>query len=150
MKIEEAIQQSKPFNTPLEKVVVNLAYTTNWVSVNSNGCLTDFGLSMQQYNILRILRGQGSNGVTVKFLIERMLDKNSNASRLVDKLVLKEYVIRVQSEVDRRRVDVFITDKGLAVLKEATQQIELGMEGIRNLSDQEYNTLSDLLDKMRG
>jgi DNA-binding MarR family transcriptional regulator len=106
-------------------------------------------LSMQQYNVLRILRGQHPKSVTVKFIIERMLDKSSNASRLVDKLLAKGLVERTQSPEDRRRVDIMISKKGLELLKKLAVDFDNVNKSL-NLTEKEARSLSDLLDKMRS
>ena len=106
---------------------------------------------MQQFNILRILRGRGGKPATVKLLTERMIDKMSNASRLVDKLKEKGFVRRQECEEDRRRVDIVITQRGLEITNKASEAVTRTFEaGIRRLSDMDLDTLSNLLDKMRG
>lgn len=149
MKIEDEIKQTKPFINPQIKAVVNMSFTASWLSTIQTQNLKRFGISLQQYNILRILKGMHPEPATVKILIERMIDKNSNASRLVDKLKIKGLVERNACEEDRRRVDVLITEKGLKVLEESTKVLENQNNKI-NLTDEEAILLSDLLDKMRG
>jgi DNA-binding MarR family transcriptional regulator len=114
------------------------------------GLLKPFDLSPQQYNVLRILRGQFPNPITVNGIIERMLDKMSNASRLVDKLLLKGYVSRCDNATDRRACDIRITETGSQILKQI-DEIQLNWESSRQfLTDDEADTLSRLLDKLRG
>lgn len=150
MTIEEEIKQ-KTFASPHHKVVVNLIYTNNWLVSRHADALKPFGLSIQQYNVLRILRGQFPNAITVNAIIDRMLDKMSNASRLVDKLVAKELVNRVECPKDRRAVDVSITDKGLGLLAEIDRQSgEWQADIVERLSDEEAEQLSGLLDKIRS
>lgn len=148
MKIEEEIKQTKPFNNPQVKAIVNLLFSCSWLSAKQARMLKPFGLSMQQYNILRILKGMHPEPATVKLLIERMLDKTSNASRLVDKLKLKGLVERKACKVDRRRVDVMITAEGIVLLERIAGLMDNDHD-IINLNDEEANLLSDLLDKMR-
>lgn len=150
MSIEDAIKQTKGFSNPTEKAIVNIQYTTSWLNIISNEIFASYDLSIQQYNILRIIRGQQGKSVTVKFLIDRMLDKSSNASRLVDKLFMKKYVTREQCETDRRRVDIFITDSGLKALKEIDALHGIELKKRIKLTNKEANQLSDLLDKLRG
>lgn len=149
MKIEDAIKQTKGFKNLTEKVVVNIQYTSSWLNQLNSDIFSPYDLSIQQYNILRIIRGQKGKSVTVKLLIERMLDKSSNASRLVDKLYAKKYVTREQCDTDRRRVDIFITDLGLQTLKKIDALNEDKLKKQINLTDEEANQLSDLLDKLR-
>jgi len=149
MRIEEEIQQTKPFPNPQTKALVNLAFTSSWIEGEQAKFLKPFGISIQQYNILRILKGRRPKPATVKLLIERMIDKNSNASRLVDKLLNKGLLERNACLEDRRRVDVTITEAGLAMIDKVTTAMEQSSV-LLYLDDQEANQLSDLLDKMRG
>jgi DNA-binding MarR family transcriptional regulator len=149
MKIEEEIRQTKPFPNPQTKALVNLAFTASWIDGEQAKFLKPFGISIQQYNILRILKGMRPKPATVKILIERMIDKNSNASRLVDKLLKKGLVERNACLQDRRRVDVLITEAGLQMIEEVAAAME-NIPMLLHLSNEEANQLSDLLDKMRG
>ncbi len=149
MKIEEEIKQTKPFVNPQTKALVNLAFTSSWIEGEQAKLLKPFGISIQQYNILRILKGMRPKPATVKVLIERMIDKNSNASRLVDKLLKKGLVERNACLEDRRRVDVVITEQGLDMIDEVAIAMKHSSI-LLHLSDDEANQLSDLLDKMRG
>ncbi|MDX5419389.1 MAG: MarR family transcriptional regulator [Hymenobacteraceae bacterium] len=149
MKIEEEIKQPV-FKSPYQKAYINLVYTAGRVQQEQSAQFKQYGVTLPQYNILRILRGQYPKPATVSLLIERMLDKTSNASRIVDKLVVKELVTRHQCPNDRRTVDVLITEKGLALLKEM-DDLEGGKgTGITQLSEEEALELSRLLDKVRG
>ncbi len=112
--------------------------------------LKPYGISLQQFNILRILRGMHPEPASIKLLTERMIDKMSNASRLVDKLAVKGLVVRTGCDSDRRRVDVQITDKGLDLLEEASGIVQTTMhEAFNKLSVEETVLLNDLLDRMR-
>ena len=149
MKIEEAIQQKK-FISEHQKALINLIYTSGQVLSSNTRLLRPFNISQQQFNILRILRGMNPQPATVKLLTERMLDKMSNASRLVEKLKQKGLVERVISENDRRRVDISITDEGLKLVEAASIVIEEDMGRVREvLTEEEARQLSDLLDKVR-
>src|SRR6218665_1066793 len=101
--LEEEIKQ-KSFKSPQQKLAVNLLYTTNWLNRHYDEFFRDLDLTTQQYNVLRILRGQHPNPSTLKLVKERMLDPMSDASRIIDKLVAKEYVLRGQCPSDRRSV----------------------------------------------
>lgn len=150
MKIEEAIQQKK-FISEHQKALINLLYTSGQVLSNNTRTLRPFNISQQQFNILRILRGMHPQPATVKLLTARMLDKMSNASRLVEKLKQKGLVERLTCEDDRRRVDISITEKGLTLVGEASIEIEADMAKIRSvLTNEEARQLSDLLDKVRA
>lgn len=150
MKIEEAIQQ-KIFISEYQKALINLLYTSGQVLSNNTRVLRPFNISQQQFNILRILRGMHPQPATVKLLTERMLDKMSNASRLVEKLKQKDFVERLVCENDRRRVDISITAKGLELVEKASEAIEGDMARIESvLTKEEALQLSDLLDKVRA
>ncbi|AQG79866.1 MarR family winged helix-turn-helix transcriptional regulator [Spirosoma montaniterrae] len=150
MSIEADIKQTIPFKSPYHRVMVNLIYTSNWVADSQTRMLKPFGLTLQQYNVLRILRGQFPNPVKVSDITERMLDKMSNASRLVDKLVAKKLVLRTECPSDRRAVDVVITDAGLALLKRLdVYQGEWDTIHRDKLTEDEAVQLSHLLDRLR-
>lgn len=148
MKIEEAIKQSS-FSNEKEKVVVNILYTSSWINYQHHCLFKSRDLSMQQYNVLRILKGQYPETATVNLLIDRMLDKSSNASRIVEKLRAKGLVERKACSKDRRRVDVLITEKGLALLEEATAEMQSLEWNQNNLTQKEAQELNRLLDKLR-
>lgn len=149
MEIGKEIKQEK-FKNEYQKMLVNILFTSSWLSSKHACSLKPYGISVQQYNILRILRGQYPSPVTINLLIDRMLDKNSNASRLVEKLRLKKLVERAICPNDRRAVNVLITHKGLTLLTELDKQEELFLKELRNLNSKEAESLSLLLDKLRG
>ncbi|MCP9767695.1 MarR family transcriptional regulator [Lacihabitans sp. LS3-19] len=150
MSLEQEIKQTKPFKNNHEKTMVNIIFTNNWLNFKQNKFLKEFDISSQQYNVLRILNGQKGKAITINEIIERMLDKMSNASRLVDKLFAKGYVSRDQKIGNRRACDVKITPKGSAFL----EQVNAGMIPLDNvmgdLTESEFDELNRLLDKLRG
>lgn len=148
MEIGREIKQER-FKNEHQKMLINIFFTSSWLSSKHSCTLKPYGISVQQYNILRILRGQHPNPVTINLLIDRMLDKNSNASRLVEKLRLKKLVERAVSLDDRRAVNVVITQKGLTLLTELDKQEELFLKELKNLSAKEAELVSNLLDKLR-
>lgn len=149
MKIEDAIKQTN-FQSEYQKASLNIMYTSAWITQSSAAILKPYGLTWQQFNVLRILRGRHPEPATVKLLMERMIDKMSNASRLVDKLLAKGLVKRVTSSADRRRVDVSITEEGLELLKETSAKMEKGLGFFENpLTSEEAAELNRLLDKFR-
>lgn len=149
MKIEEEIKQDK-FHSEYQKLAINILFTSNWLSANSTKILKPYGISPQQYNVLRILKGQSPKAISVSNIMERMIDKMSNTSRLVEKLRQKELIERVTCESDRRQVDVKITHKGLALLEKVNKEMNAFKNIADNLSEQETKTINQLLDKMRG
>jgi DNA-binding MarR family transcriptional regulator len=148
MRIEDEIKQQK-FSSEYQKAIINILYTSNFLSLIHSKTLKPYGISPEQFNILRILRGQYPQPATVKLLIERMLNKSSNASRLVEKLRLKGLVDRKEVPNNRREVDVFITEKGLELLDKLDKK---GLEDNKNsdkITDQELKELNRVLDKIR-
>lgn len=149
MRIEEAIQQQK-FKSELHKAQVNLLYTAAWMNQQSTQALKPYNISIQQFNILRILRGLHPEQATVKLLTERMIDKMSNASRLVEKLKKKGLVERENCQEDRRRVNISITEAGLELLATASCALEkASLRQLEYLNDDEAALLNELLDRIR-
>lgn len=148
MRIEEEINQ-RQFQSSEQKALINILFTTSWLSKEQSKVLKPFGLSMQQFNILRILRGMKGQPATVKLLTERMIDRMSNASRLVDKLLQKGLVRREICSEDRRKVDIFISDKGMSLAELASAAIDNSISDIVGLDSDEAALLSNLLDKLR-
>lgn len=149
MRLEDEIVQKK-FRSETHKLGVNLVYTFNWVDAFSQNHFKKYGVTGQQFNVLRILRGQHPNPATIKLLKERMLDKMSDASRIVEKLRVKGLVERHISSSDRRNCDVFISTKGIKLLSEIDKEDKVMEEFFSNLSAAEKKQLNDLLDKLRG
>lgn len=149
MRIEDEIKQAH-FKSTADKAVVNLLFTNNWINRQLHRFYGLYGLSAQQFNVLRILRGMRPEPASISTLNDRMLDKMSNVSRLVDKLILKGLVDRQISETDRRQVDVVITQKGLEVTNEISEKLDSEIVNLVNLSEEDANLLSDLLDRLRG
>src|SRR5471030_2026384 len=149
MKIDEEIQTTK-FDDNYHKVTINLTYTYGWMSNLTRGQFEKYNLTTQQFNILRILRGQYPNPATVNLLKCRMIDKMSDASRIVDRLVQKELVSRCTNTKDRRAVDVRISEKGLEILSKMDAEFKTKDFLKNNLTLEEAGILSDLLDKLRG
>ncbi len=148
MGISEEIKQKK-FKSEFNKAIVNLIFTSNWLNEHHFKIFKKYGLTVPQYNVMRILRGQHPRPVTVNTIINRMLDRMSNASRIVDKLEKKKLVIREQNKNDRRAVDIIISDKGLDLLKQMDIAIDEWEYKNQNLSNDDYKLLNQLLDKLR-
>ena len=150
MDLEKEIRQNIKFQSEYQKLSVNILYSASWLDILISRKLKPFGLTIQQFNVLRILRGQLPEPATINTLIERMIDKSSNASRLVDRLQQKELVERINSTVDKRSVHVKITLKGLDLLSTIDQYTASFEEVLRHLPENEARELNRLLDKMRG
>lgn len=149
MKIEDAIKQST-FKSEHHKMALNIIYSAHWIELINTRLLKPYGLSPQQFNIMRILRGQYPNPASVTLLQDRMMDKMSNASRLVEKLRTKGYVDRISSESDRRKCDVYITDAGLDVLKKLDLVFDNQHKEFEILTHDEAKIVNELLDKLRS
>ena len=128
------------------KAILNIIYTANWISSIQNEFFKPYGISPQQFNILRILRGAGK-AISVQTIKDRMLERAPNATRLMDKLCAKQLIDRIACPEDRRVVHIEITKKGLQLLKEIDTSFKDDL--LRNLSEEEAIQLSDLLDKIR-
>ena len=128
------------------KALINIKYTANWLNSKEVEFFKPYGLSPQQYNILRILRG-AAEPTKVQVIKERMVERAPNATRLMDKLCDKKLIERVRCEHDRRVVYIAIVNKGLELLENIDKNIDIGF--IENLTETEADQLSDLLDKIR-
>ena len=149
MELEKEINQKK-FRNESHKLMVNLIYTFNWLNGQQSDFLKPFMITYQQFNVLRILRGQQMQPASIKLIRERMLDKMSDASRIVEKLRMKGLVERHICEHDRRSCQVFITQKGMDILSEI-DRVELKQTDLMiALSEKEKVELNLLLDKLRG
>ncbi|WP_242675404.1 MarR family winged helix-turn-helix transcriptional regulator [Niastella koreensis] len=148
MSIEKDIQQSK-FRNEYHKTVVNLIFTYNWITEKTKQFFDKGDITSQQYNILRILRGAGKPLSTLQ-IRQRMLDKMSDTSRIVDRLVKKELVQKVICKTDRRLVDVTITDTGLQLLDKLDSYNEQMDAMLGNLTEDDAKMLNQLLDKIRS
>ncbi len=149
VRLEDEIQQKK-FKSEFHKLAVNISYSYNWMSYKNHEVFRNQDITPQQYNVLRILRGQYPEPCNLKLVKERMLDRMSDASRIVDKLKAKGFVERRECPNDRRNVDLLITDKGLELLKSLDYVDEEFKNTFKNLSLSEVKQLNDLLDKARG
>jgi MarR family 2-MHQ and catechol resistance regulon transcriptional repressor len=148
MGLEKDINQYK-FRNMRQKSMINLIYTYNWVEYRMKSLMDKHGLTNQQYNILRILKGSDPKPVSTLQIRERMLDKMSDTSRIVDRLVIKGLVVKKACKTDRRLVDVTISEKGKALLMEM-EGYETDMDALlSNLNDADLETLNNLLDKIR-
>ena len=141
---------AKDINSKFEnnrvKAMLNIIYTANWINSCQNEFFKDFGISPQQYNILRILNGAGV-ALKVQTIKDRMLERSPNATRLMDKLCAKDYIERLPSEQDRRVVKIAITKNGIDLLTSIPKNLNKDL--LKNLTEDEAVQLSDLLDKMR-
>ncbi|KAB2880063.1 MarR family transcriptional regulator [bacterium] len=148
MPIEDKIKQAK-FRNEHHRLLANLFYQYNGLIYEQQKILKPFDISFQQFNILSILRGQYPNTASIQLLKERLLDQNSDVSRLVDRLLKKKLLNRNTCPEDRRQVDVIITEKGLELLAQIDEKASQIDSLVSNLSSSEAETLNKLLDKIR-
>ncbi len=149
MRLEDEIHQLK-FSSEHHKLAVNLIFTYNWLNAQQNDYFRSFGITQQQFNVLRILRGMKGQPASVKLVRERMLDKSSDASRIIEKLRRKEFVVRSIRNEDRRACDVVITAKGLDLLSRIDIEQQFAGNLFQKLQEEDMQTLNRLLDDLRG
>ncbi|MCO6148788.1 MarR family winged helix-turn-helix transcriptional regulator [Flavobacterium sp. NRK1] len=149
MKIEDIIKSTAAIS-PAKKIMLNILYTQNIISENFHEVMKQYDLSSEQFNVLRILRGQKGKPANMGIIQERMIAKTSNTTRLVDKLLLKGLVTREVCENNRRKMEVLITEKGLELLKELDPLVDNHEEKFAsNLTAEELELLNNLLEKYR-
>jgi DNA-binding MarR family transcriptional regulator len=149
MGLEKDIKQQH-FTSENQKLIINLVFTNNWLTEKIRDFLSTEDITLQQFNILRILRGSHPRPLSTLTIRERMLDKMSDTSRIVDRLVLKGLVDKKTCPSDKRLVDISITEEGKKVLATIDQKEKEMMAVITNLNQGEMKMLNGLLDKMRG
>lgn len=149
MGLEDDIRQQK-FNNEHHKAAINILYTGAWVYSGNVARLKKHNITPEQYNVLRILRGSHPDKLMLADITSRMIDKSSNATRLVEKLRQKGLVKRELCESNRRQVDISITEKGLALMKLVDSEEGEWVESLKNISKSEAVELNRLLDKLRG
>jgi DNA-binding MarR family transcriptional regulator len=149
MTIEKEIQQKK-FKSDYQKALISITYTANFLGLQVMTALKPYGITPEQFNVLRILRGQFPSPSTVNLIIERMLNKSSNASRLVEKLRVKGLVERIECPEDRRAVNILITKKGLELLERLDKEEDEWLNSVKKkLTATETKELIQILDKIR-
>ena len=147
MGIEQDIQQPN-FRNEFQKMGINLLFTANWLNEQIGKILSEEGVTQQQYNILRILRGSATPLSTLK-IRERMLDKMSDTSRIVDRLIAKELVLKNTCEKDKRLVDITLTPKGLSLVDQLDQYNERIDALLKGINESEAQLMNQILDKIR-
>ena len=149
MKIEDEIHQ-KVFKNEWQKATLNLIFTSSWLGNQHKEFFKPFGITQQQYNVLRILRGSHPKSISTSVIKTRMLDKNSDASRIVDRLTSKGLAIKKTCPSDRRLVDVTISAKGLQLLEVMDRQVDELDGRLGALTEKDAKLLNQLLDKLRS
>ena len=149
MKLSEEIRQSKALDAHTE-AMLNVHFTSHWLYRLFQEQLKEFDISAEQYNILRILRGNHPETYNLCDVQERMLNRTANTTRLVEKLRKRGLVSREPNEQDRRRVDITITEKGLSILSAADELTEeINRRTVRAITNQEARKLTQLLERLR-
>ena len=149
MRIEDELKVES-FPSIQQKLNINLMYSYNWTQERLQSFFAEFGLTAQQYNVLRILRNHQPKALTTSQILEEMVEKSAGVSRLVDRLVKKGLVEKIVSKEDRRLVDVSISEEGIKVMDSLNEQNHQ-IDGVfNNLSLGEMVTMNRLLDKLRG
>lgn len=148
MKIEDALKQGKSFDSPFHKVIVNLLYTNSWLAGKQKEFFDNYNLTVKQFNILRILRG-AETPISTAVIRDRMMDKMSDASRIVERLYKKGLVEKKGCDHDQRKVNVSLTEESTKLLEIIDLEMDTFVKNLSGLSKEEAETLSGLLDKMR-
>lgn len=149
MKLEQAIK-TKKFSSPQFQVILEILFTAGCIDRDNNEKLKPYDISIQQFNILRILNGSHPNKLSVHEIKDRMVQKTPNTTRLIDKLITKDYVERVRCDKDRRVIYINISTKGIDLLNTINTQASISSNFINKLNTEEANYLITLLEKIRS
>jgi DNA-binding MarR family transcriptional regulator len=149
MRLEDEIKQLKKFNNEFEKLNVNILFTASWLEAKNIQRFKPYGISPQQYNVLRILRGSSPKPMMLGDIAIRMIDKNSNATRLVEKLRIKNLIQREVCENNRRQVDITITSKGMELLAAIDQEADTWAKNMKSITITEAEAINNALDRLR-
>jgi DNA-binding MarR family transcriptional regulator len=149
LKLEEAIKQ-KRFESPQIKAMLNIMYTANWLMGEFRDVYKPFGITPQQYNVLRILRGKHPESINPSEIKEVMIDKNPDITRLCDRLLAMGLIGRSIDSDNRRKMNIVITDQGLHLLAQIQPLLTERQTQILHRSDTNFELLSELLDELRG
>ncbi|BFG71214.1 MarR family transcriptional regulator [Sediminibacterium sp. KACHI17] len=148
MKLEQAIQSTR-FKSEVHKAGLNILYTAWWLKTVMSRELKEFGLTHEQYNVLRILKGKHPELICVKDIACRMIEKNSNVPRIIDRLEIKKLVKRATSEADKRETVISLTQSGIAVLEASTHRINAIFDDVMVINEDEALAINQLLEKVR-
>ncbi|MGD1844748.1 MAG: MarR family winged helix-turn-helix transcriptional regulator [Salibacteraceae bacterium] len=149
MRLEDELKM-KQFSHPFQKAMLNIGFTGNWIRQKIRPTMEGFGLTAQQYNVLRILRGRHPEAAFPGEVKAVMIDKTPDLTRLIDRLLKKELVTRNTCAENRRKVALHITKKGLLLLEEMEPVLKAKMKDLQKITDEEAEMLSALLDKLRA
>lgn len=149
MEFEKKIRQTRPFKNEWERAMVNILFTHAWLNDRMRDYMEQFGITRQQFNVLRILRGQHPKALSTHEIRTRMVDRAPDTSRIVDRMVQKELLVKELCVTDKRLVDVRISNKGLDLLKSIEHHAIKIEDSVKNLSEPEARQLNVLLDKLK-
>jgi DNA-binding MarR family transcriptional regulator len=149
VKLEQAIQSTK-FKSEVQKAGFNILYTGWWLKTVTSKELKEFGLTHEQYNVLRILKGSYPDQLCVKNIACRMIEKSSNVPRIVDRLELKKLVKRATSAIDKRETVISLTQSGITILEATNERVNKLFNEILVITNEEGVTLNALLEKVRS
>lgn len=149
MKLEDVIKTSR-FADEQHKSTVNLMYTAYWLKSNFSAALKSQNLTLEQNNVLRILKGSHPTEMCVRDIASRMLERNSNVPRIIDRLVIKKLVKRTASKEDKRETLISLTEKGISVIEQARKLVDDVTKQVVMINEKEAKALNDLLEKLRG
>jgi len=147
MKLEEVLRTER-FESMSQKAMLNIMYTSYWAKTKVSAGLKKHGLTTEQFNVMRILKGKYPQAMCVKDIASRMIEKSSNVPRIIDRMILKEIAVRTQSAEDRRETLVELTDTGLRVLEKANSDMSK-VHNSMGLSEEDAQLLNDLLERLR-
>ena len=147
MKLEQAIKSNK-FKSEVHKAGLNILYTAWWLKTMTSKELKAYGLTHEQYNVLRILKGKHPEQICVKEIACRMIEKSSNVPRIIDRLEAKKLVKRSSSDVDRRETVIVLTPAGLSMLEHSTDRINILMDKIMTIGEEKATELNSILDSI--
>lgn len=144
------VLQMQRFTSEQHKAALNILYTAYLIQTQVNQALKQFGLTAEQYNVLRILKGKHPESMCVKNIAGRVIKRSSNIPRIIDRLIVKNLVTRCASEKDKRETIISLTPQGIRLLEKANRMMEKLDKQIAHLSEKELNQLNKLLDKYRN
>ncbi|HLO69843.1 MAG TPA: MarR family transcriptional regulator [Flavipsychrobacter sp.] len=148
MKLEDVLKTNK-FNDEIHKATLNILYTSYWMRDNVSSTMKEIGITSEQFNILRILKGKHPEAMCVKDIASRMIEKSSNVPRILDRLVAKELVMRTTSKEDKRETIISLTDTGIQTLQRANDALAAINKQTIGINNEEAAVLNQLLEKLR-
>lgn len=149
MKFEEEIKQKK-FKNSSQKAILNVMFTANWLDAEFRDTFKPFGITQQQYNVLRILKGRFPNPANPSEIKDVMLDKNPDLTRLCDRMITNGWISRDIDSKNRRKMNIAITQSGIDLLEKIAPLMNKAESKFNKMNDSDLEKLSHLLDKLRG